>query len=219
MILLRPTHVLEYYAHSQIAIQNSLALAELRLAFNCFDPQQYRGTSRFPLSPYPSLDAKVIEEFRKSGLDMQTDARARHRFCEITGEAGADDDDFDYDLLSNAADAMEVMSLVDDPDKWEIIRVSRLSESRHGALGFDIAYWGGDHFSLIADTIVIPTWHPPDSKDFMALREALSSLNACLLFDSAQAAEDFKTYYKSRPWAETEATDGEFCIIRVEAVT
>jgi hypothetical protein len=169
---------------------------------------------------FPSLDAKVIEEFQASGCDMKSNAEARYRFRQLI--AGDVDDNYqagvDEDLLASQSDARQVFDLLDDPSNWEIVRLSRdARNSSPSALGFDIGYWGGDHFSLIADTIVIPRWHPPSPQDFGALREALSHLNANLLFDSHEEAEGYRTFYMSRNWAETEMQDGEFCIVRVEA--
>ena len=113
-------------------------------------------------------------------------------------------------------DAEEVVSLTDDSSIWEIINVSRGNAGSVGTpLGFDVGYWDGDHFSLIADTIVVPRWHPPVPDDFAELAAALSCLNENLLFDSSVDAEAFKEFYKSKPWAETEDHEGEFCVIKV----
>ena len=44
---------------------------------------------------------------------------------------------------------------------------------------------------------------------------ALTSLNESLLFDSPADASDFKIFYTSKSWAETEGYEGEFCVTRV----
>jgi hypothetical protein len=38
-------------------------------------------------------------------------------------------------------------------------------ESNDNILGYDVGYWAGDHYSIIADTIITPTWHGPPEKD------------------------------------------------------
>lgn len=122
----------------------------------------------------------------------------------------------DEDLLKLLRDAVEVLSLTDNPSTWEAVHFSRCGASDLGKLlGYDIGYWGGDHFSLIAGTIVIPRWHPPAPEDFADLAAALSCLNENLLFDSTVDADEFKQFYKSKSWAETEDYDGQFCAIRV----
>ncbi len=217
MIALKPGRSLEQYAESYVAKQNPGPLRELREAFRMFDVKRYRGICRHPLLPYPSLEQKVIDAFEATGGDMKSDAEARRRFCEILGDPPYDPN-VDEDLLASLGDAREVLSLTDDPARWEIVHLARGEMASGGTpLGYDVGYWGGDHFSLIADTIVIPCWHPPIPDDFIELAEAMSELNAHLLFDSAARAGEFRTYYKSKPWAETEDYEGEFCIIRVSS--
>ncbi|MGE5294175.1 MAG: hypothetical protein ACM3VT_05050 [Solirubrobacterales bacterium] len=112
---------------------------------------------------------------------------------------------------------MRIHGLLDQLSSWEIIHVQRdeflVSDA---TLGFDIGYWSGDHFSLIADTIVTPMWHPPAPEDWGELLGQLSRLNEHLLFARPEDAAAFRAWYISRPWAETE---GEFCIIQVDQVS
>jgi hypothetical protein len=152
----------------------------------------------------------------------KSDARARYRFREIIGKP---EDEYsplseiDYDLLGNLADAKDLHSLVDDPKEWEIIHVFRgESQISKGTLGFDIGYWGSNHFSLIGDTIVTPFFHSPPPEDFHELASSFSRLNEHLLFKSTEDAETFRRYYKSKSWAEEEFMEGEFCIIRIDEV-
>ncbi len=82
-------------------------------------------------------------------------------------------------------------------------------------LGFDVGFWRSDHFSLIADTAICPTWHPPAPKDWAELSNRLLRLNNHALFDSVADAEEFRAYYRSKDWAETEDAPGEFAVIEV----
>ena len=127
--------------------------------------------------------------------------------------------EIDDDLFNSKEQALEVYKLLDSPVNYEIIYVQRHKYSKSSrTLGFDIGFWGGDHFSLIADTIIVPTWHVPIPKDYKELANRLTVLNDNLLFNSVQDAEDFRNYYKTKDWAETESEAGEFCVIQVDLV-
>ncbi len=216
--MLKPGPLLELYAQSYVAEQYPDLLRELRDAFSMFDVGRYRGISRQPLLPYPTLEQKVIDDFEATfeatGVDMKSNAEARKRFCVILGDRPDDLED-DEDFLPSLREAREVLNLTDDPSIWELIHLSRGDARGVGTLlGFDVGIWGGDHFSLIADTIVIPRWHPPIPDDFTDLASALSCLNENLLFNSPADAAEFKKFYMSKPWAETEPPDG-FWVVRV----
>jgi hypothetical protein len=217
MIALKPGRLLEQYFQRDAPPGRDDYLLQLRAAMPGIDPAKYRGISRSPLMAYPCLDQKGINELGAWGCDVRSNAKARFRFRQLIGgiddsyNAGADED-----LLPSQSDAKQVFDLLDESESWEIIRLSRgILDSTSTTLGFDIGYWGGDHFSLIADVIVIPRWHPPALDDFGGLKQALSALNANLLFDSTKAAEEYRVYYTSKLWAETV---DEFCLIRVDAI-
>jgi len=217
MIVLKSDILLERYAGEWAPQHNPEPLRALRGAFNQFDITSYRGVSREPLLAYPSLEQKVLNLFEATGIDMKTDAEARRHFRVILGDLSEDENpEIDEYLISSLSDAREVLGLTDEPSRWEIIHVARgNAEPGSSFLGYDVGYWGGDHFSLIADTIVVPRWHPPVPDDFAEVAQALSCLNANLLFGSSADAAGFKAFYNSKPWAETEDREGEFCIIRV----
>lgn len=199
------------------AAKNLPHLRNLRAAIRFLDPDKYRGISRDPLQPYPSLDPEVIQTFADTGMEMRNDEKARWRFRELVGDPDqlADDDD----ILADLRFARELLELVDRPSDYEIIRVRKVDFERSPeTLGFDIGYWGGDHFSLIADSCVTPTWHPPQPEAFVELSERLRHLNQNLLFETTVEAESFKRWYKTQPWAEIESDAGEFSIIQVDEV-
>jgi hypothetical protein len=151
---------------------------------------------------------------------MELNKAARIKFREILGE-GEQEDAIDYDdcLLERLEHAQEVFSLLKDKQEWEIVHLMRGTiEQTERSFGFDIGYWGGDHFSVICDCVVMPTWHPPDPRDFDELAKALERLNNHLLFRSVADAEIFKAWYISRSWAESETYEGQFCLIRVDQV-
>lgn len=122
-------------------------------------------------------------------------------------------------LVFDPQGVQEALELVPASEQIELVRLRRQSfSSEESVLGFDVGYWGGDHFSIICDSIVTPTWHPPQPEDFGAIAEALHGLNDSLLFPNEEEAAAFRARYVRFPWAETEGHPGEFEIIQVEAV-
>ncbi len=146
---------------------------------------------------------------------MHSNQRARWRFREIIGEDNPGED-YDEDMLPNLTVAQEVYLLLDDPDEYEIVIMSREPLGTDiRSLGFDIGYWGGDHFSLICDSVIMPVWHPPDPTDFNELADKLKGVNEHVLFQTCAEAEKFRSYYMTKRWAESETVPGEFCIIQI----
>ncbi len=172
------------------------------------NPGQYRGISRNPLLPFGYHDAAcVVLEDAETG--------ARKRLAELVGYRPHD---IRHNLLSSHGAAREVFGLLADPSRWEIIRICRPDQPEGASvLGYDVGYWGGagDHFSIICDSAVTPTWHPPQPDAFESLVEALRPLNSHFLFSSAETAAGFRTYYRGQYWAETESEMGEFAVIEV----
>jgi hypothetical protein len=193
-------------------------LKQLRDSTSFLDPAAYRGMGRWPLDPYPSLDPATIETFRGAGIDMDSDRAARIRACELVGDDPPEGDE--ERLLPTFEQAAEVAALVDVPSDWEVIHVAvaPLTPTER-TLGYDLGWWGGAEFySLISDSVVAPTWHPPAPEDFEELAAEVRRLNRHLLFETPDDARAFKSYYTSKPWAETEDVEGAFKIVRVDAV-
>jgi hypothetical protein len=241
MIVLQPKALIKMYdelpasqyeTHEIRTLRAALVprIREFREAFAAFNPTRYRGISRDCLFAYPSLNSKEIEKFQAECYWPnplgKADARARYRFREIIGRPV---DEYNalsgrsYDVLDDLADAMELYFLLDDPSQWEIIHVSRAdSLYTETTLGYDIGHWNALHFSLIGDIVAIPFWfhtfHTPPREDYAELNQELSRLNEHLLFASINDADSFRSYYKSKSWAEEECAGEEFDIIRVDAV-
>ena len=177
------------------------------------DPRAYRGSCRSPLEPFVSSDPAINVLCTSSG-DVKSNAKARQLFFEILGEDSLDD--FVDSLIPAYADAEKVYSLVDRKDEFEIVQLSRESFVADGMLlGYDIGYWGGDHFSLICDTVVMPTWHPVPEEHWPELATCLRHLNENLLFSTEKEAIVFRNWYRSNDWAEIEGNAGEFCTIQL----
>ena len=176
----------------------------------------YRGISRFMLKPLPSTDADVLREFESTGCDVRTDYAARLCFLKKIGDV-PQEGDFDEDLLPNLGTATEVFAHLESPERWEILQLNRDSFcTSPECLGFDVGYWGGDHFSILCDSAVMPLWHPPQPDTFRELAKQLARVNEHFLFGSAEEAAAFRAWYRTQEnWAETEMRTDEFCIIQV----
>ncbi len=83
-------------------------------------------------------------------------------------------------------------------------------------IGFDVGCWGSGHFSLIADAMIIPQWHPCPPQQLGSLESWARVLNDELLFPTAADAEQYRRWYLGQPWAEEEGQPGEFQIIRAD---
>jgi hypothetical protein len=187
-------------------------ISDLRDALQFLNPEAYRGISRDHLSAYPTREKRFIKDF---GFENQN---ARMRMLDFVEYYPYPE--FDRDLLVNIDQARELFDLLDKQDEYEIIFLASDSFSiSDRTLGFDIGYWGGDHFSLICDTAITPMWHPANPRDFGELGDRLRMLNRNALFNNENDAADFRQYYKARGWAEKEATEGEFSIIQVNEVS
>jgi hypothetical protein len=104
------------------------------------------------------------------------------------------------------------------PDKKRYPWVRRISVISFNKGGEDRNAGGAEFYSLICDTVVAPTWHPPAPEDFQELAAEVRRLNQHLLFETPDDALSFKSYYTSKPWAETEDFEGAFKTVRVDDV-
>jgi hypothetical protein len=189
-------------------------LAQLRAAFPALLPERYRGLSRTP------LDRSWDGEDRMPGAGPNWAARVM-----IRERLGPDPnlthrlENFDPDLLPDLPFAREVLAATDCPGEWEIARVRRNAQQRaRRTLGFDVGYWGSDHYSLICDSLLMPKWHVPDPETFALLRVHAARLNEHLLFDGSEDAHAFRAWYVTQAWAEAEMYPAEFQVIRVDDV-
>jgi hypothetical protein len=201
-------------------------LRSLRKALDFIDPKKYRGISREPLKPWSKIDDDRVKRGVKALIDLRRDEAARRKFLELNGVDRYDwglydhEDDHNLELIQDLSIAEELQKLVDSPEDFEIIEIARGNfGTKHNFLGFDVGYWGQDHFSIICDSAIIPKWHSPDPEAFEELSRHLRCLNEHLLFSKPKDAENFRKYYRSQPWAEEEDPVGQFCIIQVAVVS
>lgn len=220
LIVMKPEPLMDRYEKMEHIIKYEKYYKTFRAAFSGFNARNYRGVSRDRLlSPIPFTERDDLEAYCPERVENRA---AIIKWWEllinkVENEDINSDRDDDDDLLPSIESALEVYRLLDIPEQYEIIKVKRRDfEIDQSTLGFDIGYWGGDHFSLIADTLVTPKWHPAPEEDYPELRQRLSALNTNILFNNPEDASEFRNWYKSKGWAETEDREDEFCIIQVD---
>jgi len=207
LIVKKPDEILRSYEESIVQRNVLEQYKKFRNAFSYFNPTKYLGISRDPMFGVPKkLQSEFIGILEPEAVDFLSHIQERNLY----------DDDLIYDY----SDAINTFKKIKNKQIYDIIHVRKETfEDNSNVLGFDIGYWEEDHFSLIADTIVTPTWHGPPEKDYNELLDKLKPLlNENLLFNTVKEAEEFKSYYKTKDWAETEGYPGEFCTIQIQRI-
>jgi hypothetical protein len=124
-----------------------------RISFPNINPNNYLGISRNPLLPVPE---ELRSEFHNI---IEPDAQF---FMDTLREK----EEYNPELILEFDNVVKVFEKIINKKEFEIIMVRRyFYESNDNILGYDVGYWAGDHYSIIADTIITPTWHGPPEKD------------------------------------------------------
>jgi hypothetical protein len=219
LIVMKPEPLIDWYEKRGPFIKYEKEYKTLRMAFSGFNVRNYRGVSRACLlGPIPFTERDDLEAYYQESVENRAAITKWWELLinKVENEDINSDNDDDGDILPSIESALEIYRLLDIPEQYEIIKVKRQDfEINLNTLGFDIGYWGGDHFSLIADTLVTPMWHPAPEEDYQELRQRLSALNQNMLFENPEDASEFRNWYKSKDWAETEDREDEFCIIQI----
>jgi hypothetical protein len=201
------------YERRPVVQRNWDELRQLRQAFRGVDPTAYRGIERFPLSEIPESFAGS-DEVTTSSSSIVDDAEARRRLIEILGDHECDH--YPCSMVETFAQAHELMLLMDHPEEYEVVRLSRGDSGKGALFGFDVGYWGGGNYSILCDSVIWPMWHGPVPAAFNDLSHHVACLNSHMLFPDHDSAERFRSFYVTQAWAETEDEPAEFCVIRVE---
>jgi hypothetical protein len=198
-------------------------LIELRIAFPSINPNTYRGIYREPLE---GGTAEQVDLYPGWGGPTR---QARLKMAEVLAykkESSEWNDYLDDEItFLRIEDARRVYDLLGNPNDHEIIMVRRHEYTFTPAtLGFDIGYWGGDHYSIICDTFIRPQWHSAPEQEFHNLAPFASKLNRNVLFDDFEGAQEILTYYRTTNWGEPdgrfdpEQGTSDYTIIQVDGV-
>lgn len=194
---------LELYETLDFVKQNKNWLERLRAMLSFIKPQNYKGIGRTTFAADPfflnKTTGEIITWVDTAKLSGENNA-AKLKLLEIEKHRNGDTRmDFYFD---NIVETNSVFELLDDNRKFE--KIETIIDQREilpKSYGFDIGYWCGD-FSIIADTAIKPTWHPPDFNDMDDVVFQLNKLNQYCLFDNFKDANDYKEIYLSKKWAE-----------------
>jgi hypothetical protein len=170
---------------------------------------RYRGIGRFPFTEYPEVGPGWQGE---APHHDDGEGRARELFLGFLGP---------HDLvtpwprafLSDNSHAGAVRASLLKAHLYEVVELCTPPETPAEPLGFDVGYWGGGNFSILCDTAIWPTWHPPAPSAISELAHHLAPLNRYGLFPTLEAAANFASWYNAQTWAEQEPSD--FSIIAV----
>jgi hypothetical protein len=180
----------EAYKHKAEKFVPSNYLERLRNAMSAYSPTKYKGISRYPIT---------------------------------LGDIGIpfiDDEVFEDTIFMRRETAERIFQQLENHDDYEIIKVFLPNIIDHSGdlLGYDVGYFGGDCFSVICDSFVMPRWHPPVLEEIEVLAKQMKRLNQNLLFPDEGSAQEFYEYYIKQEWAEKPVYPGQIHIIGVSYV-
>jgi hypothetical protein len=206
------------YEASPLVARNAGAATEIRRTLVGIQPHAYRGVERCPLAEAPDAYPGWAGQAEEIGRQDQIDREARRQLVVILGP-DHQCEHYPCHLVSTLAEADALKLVVDCPADYEIVRLSTDDSDGGGErLGYDVGYWGGGNYSILCDSVLWPVSHPPPPEALPMLAGRVASLNAHMLFPDRRFAMEFREYYRTQSWAETEGEDEEFRIIAVETI-
>lgn len=160
--------------------------------------KRYRGIDREPLQSYSDED---IEKFGDSIAPRREDDCER-----FLAKLESREKLFEC-FIDDIHDAREAFSLVKKHQDYELIWArdylyDEKPPTRAELLGYEPSWFGGDHFSAIADCMFLPRWHGPD-KDGTEFRSEFGALSQHGLFNTPSEALAYLEHYRSFDWTET----------------
>jgi hypothetical protein len=165
--------------------------------------KKYRGVHRDPLLSVPE---HLSSEFSL----VEPEAQFRLEVLESKGEAHDS-------YIAGLEAAASVRRLLNKPELWELISVTVVTGTSGlspvgDPLGYDVAYYGGDHYSALANSMFFPSWWGTDEEGKLYL-EFYELLNAHGLFERPEDARHFLEFY-----LKTTSDTGEYLeILRINS--
>ena len=212
-LMRRPGELEATFVSSPFYERNQVAIEALRSALPPGSAARYHGIGRFPFTEYPQRGPGWQGEDAPYD-DAEAQARAL-----LLAALGPGDTPTPYPraFLSDRRDAVTVRAALSRSYAYEIVELCTPPEAPLEPIGFDVGYWGGGNFSILCDSALWPTWHPPVPEAIPKLARQLADLNQYGLFRTADVAKTFAGWYSSQDWAEQEPTD--FIVIAVGSVS
>jgi hypothetical protein len=159
--------------------------------------KRYRGIDREPLQAFSDEHVRLLGD--------TVPPRAEHAAQRLLASL-EDRGLFYWDFIFALSDAVEAFGLLDHADEYELIFASAHEAADAPGewvrLGYEPTWFGGDHFSALADCMFFPRWHGPGS-DRTTFQRYFDDLNRDGLFEDVNGAQAFLDYYLSFRWTET----------------
>jgi len=159
-----------------------------RLHLPSFSGKRYRGVDRRPLTAVP-------RELRQGFQQAVVEPEAQDRLNRLEERGLAQND-----LIRDLPSAQWVIGAVRDRGSYELIAVTRFrgeaEPTTTSVLGWDVAYFDGDHYSAIANCMFFPSWAGTDEAG-ITYAAAFERLNPHGLFSSISDAREFGELYDS----------------------
>ena len=213
LILEKQTLVEEDYIKNRIGenIIYQSYFSKYRKYFNNIEIKKYKGISRNALQAVPK---KFRNEF------ILKEPKAQFQMYKILNKQIKANTEENDDMLLRLSDCIMVFSKIINKNDFEIIKTikkefSTTYEKYETFLGYDIGYFGGDHYSIISDSLLLPTWHGPPEDAYCELKDYSKKLNENILFNNLSDAQEFRDFYLKQEWSEKEMYDGEICIQKI----
>jgi hypothetical protein len=219
IIVLRPDIDLKNYETADFMQKNLHYLKKLRDIFEFITPSKYRGTGRehFNASPFFVDKEGQLQTWPDSHISDYKNLEARRRFAILENKISQEDTPEDLCFYS-LQEIKQVYGLIEDKGNYEIIQFIELfAVTNENTLGFDVGFLADD-YSVIADTAIKPTWHPPVFSDMQDIIEHLKLLNEHCLFPTLEQAEAFRDTYLTKDWGEKESYERQITTFQVRIV-
>ena len=185
--------------------------SQFRSIFDISLVNQYRGISRMPLSPVPRKQKNQYKNIVEPEAQFLMD-KYINKYCTKYK-------DDDIDMLLESSHLNNVINKIISKNRYDPIKISTVNDKKNKKfIGFDIGYWGGDNFSIISDSMLLPMWHGAPKEAWTGLLKFSKKLNNYTLFDNFDDAFEFRSYYLMQNWAEKEMHENEICIQIIEEI-
>lgn len=220
IIVVQPGIDIKKYETAHYVQKNLHHLSRLRDILSFIKPTNYRGTGRdfFSSTPYfVHPDNGRIEQWEDIDIKTFDNLIARIEFAKMEFNKTAQKREDDT-ILFTLDEMLVIYELIENKADYEIIEfIEKESATNPSTLGYDVGYLASD-YSVIADTAIKPTWHPPNFDDMQDIIKHLRQLNEYCLFPTLDQANNYRQLYLSKKWGEKELYEGQITTIQIRTL-